>query len=42
MEENLFVNVEHSPVKHATSRFSVRKSVKKKKKRQKENDTWMD
>ena len=41
MEENLFVNVEHSPVKHAASRFSVRKNVKKKK-RQKENDTWMD
>ena len=33
MEENLFVNVEYSPVKHATSRFSVRKNVAKKKKR---------
>ena len=32
MEENLFVNVEWSPVKHAASRFSVRKNVKKKKK----------
>ena len=44
MEENLFVNVEQSPVKHAASRFSVRKNVtkKKKKKRQNESDTWMD
>ena len=25
MEENLFVNVEYTPVKHAASRFSVRK-----------------
>ena len=31
MEENLFVNVEYSPVKHAASRFSVRKSVARKK-----------
>ena len=37
MEENLFVNVEYSPVKHAVSRFSVRKNVTKK--RQKETDT---
>ena len=35
MEENLFVYVKYSPVKHATSRFSVRKNVtnKQKKKR---------
>ena len=31
MEENLFLNVEQSPVKHAASRFSVRKNVTKKK-----------
>ena len=37
MEENLFVNVEYSSVKHAASRFSVRKYVTKK--RQKESDT---
>ena len=46
MEENLFVNVEYSPVKHAASRFSVRKNVTKKKKKKKnekkESDTWMD
>ena len=30
MEENLFVNVEYTPVKHAASRFSVRKNVIKK------------
>ena len=42
MKENLFVNVEQSPVKHAASRFSVRKNVtKKKKKRQNESHTWM-
>ena len=35
MEENLFVNVESSPVKHAASRFSVRKNVKKRKKKDK-------
>ena len=27
MEENLFVNVEYSPVKHAASRFSVWKNI---------------
>ena len=27
MEENLFVNVEYSPVKHAASRFSFRKNA---------------
>ena len=27
MEENLFLNVEHSPVKYAASRLSVRKNV---------------
>ena len=46
MEENLFVYVECSSVKHVASRFSVRKNVtkkkKKKKKRKKESDTWMD
>ena len=31
IEENLFVNVEKSSVKHAASRFSVRKNVKRKK-----------
>ena len=30
MEETLFVNVEKSPVKHAASRFSVRKNITKK------------
>ena len=43
MEENLFVYVECSVVKHATSRFSVRKNeTKKKQKGKKESDTWMD
>ena len=42
IEENLFVYVKCSSVKHAASRFSVRKNVTKKKKRQKESDTWMD
>ena len=42
MEENLFVYVECSSVKHVASRFSVRKNVTKKKKRKKESDTWMD
>ena len=32
-EENLLVNVEYSPVKHAASRFSVRKNVTKKDKK---------
>ena len=41
MEENLFVNVEYSPIKHAASRFSVRKNVTKK--RQKERTPgWTD
>ena len=40
MEENLFVNVELSPVKYAASRFSVRKKVTKKDK--KKGDIWMD
>ena len=31
MQENLFVYVEYPPVKHAASRFSVRKNVTKKK-----------
>ena len=33
MEENLFVYVECSSVKHVASRFSVRKNVTKKRKR---------
>ena len=37
MEENLFVNVEYSTVKHVASRFSVRKNVTKKK--DKKSDT---
>ena len=41
MEENLFVYVECSSVKHVASKFSVRKNVtkKKEKKRKKESDT---
>ena len=39
MEENVFVNVEYSLVKHAASRFSVRKNVTKK---DRKSDTWMD
>ena len=35
MEENLFVYVECSSVKHVASRFSVRKNVTKKKERKK-------
>ena len=46
MEENLFVNVEYSTVKHAASRFSVRKNVTKKKKknpkRKKVTPGWTD
>ena len=43
IEENLFTYVECSSVKHATSRFSVRKNVKKKEKENKrKSDTWMD
>ena len=54
MEENLFDNVQQSPVKHAASWFSVRKKCHKKtktkksktkqnnNKKQKESDTWMD
>ena len=41
MQENLFVNVEQFPAKHAASRFSVRKNVTQKK-RQKESDTSID
>ena len=41
MEENLSVDVEYSPIKHAASQFSVRKIVTEKR-RQKESDTWMD
>ena len=35
MGENLFANVEYSPVKHAASRFSIRKNVTKEKKKTK-------
>ena len=43
VEENLFVNVEQSPVKHAGSRFSVRKNVTKKKKgRMRVTPGWTD
>ena len=47
MEENLFVHVECSSVKHVASKFSVRKNItkkkrKEKKERKKESDTWMD
>ena len=35
MEENLFVDVECSSVKHVASRFSVRKNITKKKKEKK-------
>ena len=39
IEENLFVYVECSSVKHAASRFSVRKNVTKKRKEKNESDT---
>ena len=47
MEENLFVNVEYSSVRHAASRFSFRKNVtKEKKKKEKEKKrvkpVWTD
>ena len=43
MEENLFVYVECSSVKHVASRFSVRKNVtKKKEKRKKVTPGWND
>ena len=45
MEENLFVYVECSSVKHVASRFSVRKNVtkkKKKKERKKVTPGWTD
>ena len=44
MEENLFVNIEYSPVKHAASRFSVRKNVTHTKKKDKKRVTpeWTD
>ena len=35
MKENLFVYVECSSVKHEASRFSVRKNIPKKKKKEK-------
>ena len=36
MDENPFVNVEYYPVKHAASRFYVRKNVTKKTKTERE------
>ena len=44
MEENLFVNVEYSPVKHAASWFSVRENVThtKKKDRKRVASGWTD
>ena len=42
MEENLFVNVEYFPTKHAASRFSVRKNVTKKKDRKRVTLGWID
>ena len=39
-EENLFVNIDYSPVKQAASRFSVGKIVTKK--RQNESDNRRD
>ena len=43
MEENFFVRVEYSPVKHAASQFSVRENVtKKKKKKKRVTPGWTD
>ena len=42
MEENLFVYVECSSVKHVASQFSVRKNVTKKKKKKKVTPGWTD
>ena len=47
MEENLFLSVECSPVKQAASRFSIRKNITKKRKKEgekekKESNTWME
>ena len=43
IEENLFANVEYFPVKHAASRFSVRKNVTKKNKDKKRvTPGWSD
>ena len=42
MEENLSAHVEWPPVKHAVSRFSVRKKCHKKKKRKKERQGHME
>ena len=42
-EENLFVNADQSPVKHAASRFSVRKNVTKRiKKTKRVTPGWND
>ena len=42
MKENLFVDVEYSPVKHPASRFSVRKNVTKKKKKEGKKERKME
>ena len=42
IEENMFVHVEWSPVKHAASQVSVRKKSSKKKKRKKEREWQLD
>ena len=44
MEENLFVNIEYSPVNHAASRFSVIKNVthSKKKRTKRVTSGWTD
>ena len=41
-QENLFVYVEYSPVKHAASQFSVRKNVTKKRKEKRVTSRWTD
>ena len=42
MQENLFVNVEQFPVKHAASRFSARKNVTQKKDKNRVTPGWTD
>ena len=44
MEENLFIYVEQSRVKHVASLFSAKKNDQKMKEgeEKKESDTWMD
>ena len=41
-EENLFVYVEYSSIKHAASRFSVRKNITKKEKKRTELKWHLD